>query len=130
MDEKTHSNDVTERAMAVMQSGESCHSVAVRIGVVPSSGVKWTDRARRTGLVRPAKMGGYCRAILAPHRDCLLAPWVFDGSVNGDIFRTYVEHVLIPTLRPGDVVVMDILGRPKARSSVRPIEMPGRTCCF
>jgi len=32
---------------------------------------------------------------------------VVDGAVNGDIFEAFVEHVLVPTLRPGDVVVMD-----------------------
>ncbi len=38
------------------------------------------------------------------------APWVFDGPVNGDIFRTDVEPVLVPTLSSGDIVVMDNLG--------------------
>lgn len=36
--------------------------------------------------------------------------------MNGDIFRTYVEHVLIPTLRPGDVVVMDNLASHKSQA--------------
>lgn len=38
------------------------------------------------------------------------AAWVVDGSVNGDVFVTYVEHILAPELRPGQVVVMDNLG--------------------
>ena len=38
-----------------------------------------------------------------------IAPLVVDGAVNGDIFRVYVEQVLVPELRPGDVVVMDNL---------------------
>ena len=58
--------------MAAMQSEESCRSVAARFGGAPSSAVKWTDRARRTGPASPAKMGGYRRAILEPHRDWLL----------------------------------------------------------
>lgn len=39
---------------------------------------------------------------------CLLqAPFVFKGSCNREVFETYVEKVLIPTLRPGQTVVLD-----------------------
>lgn len=69
---KAYSNDLRERAVAAMQSGQSCRTVAARFGVAPSSVVKWTDRARRTGSVAPAKMGGYRRPILEPYRDWLL----------------------------------------------------------
>ena len=69
---KAYSNDLRERVVAAKRSGESCRSVAARFGVAPSSVVKWTARARRTGSVSPAKMGGYRRPILEPHRDWLL----------------------------------------------------------
>ena len=69
---KPYSDDLRERVVAAMQSGESCRSVAVRFGVAPSSVVKWTQRAARTGSVSPARMGGYRRPILAPHRAWLL----------------------------------------------------------
>lgn len=39
----------------------------------------------------------------------LCAPWVLDGPMNGEAFRVYVEKVLAPTLRRGDVVVLDNL---------------------
>jgi transposase len=39
-----------------------------------------------------------------------IAPMVVGGAVNGDVFRAYVEQVLVPELRRGDVVVMDNLG--------------------
>jgi len=39
----------------------------------------------------------------------MTAPWVLDGAMDGEAFRTYVEHVLAPTLKPGDVVVLDNL---------------------
>ncbi len=39
----------------------------------------------------------------------LTAPMVLDGPMNGDAFQAYVEQVLVPTLRPGDIVVMDNL---------------------
>lgn len=44
------------------------------------------------------------------------APWVFDGPVNGDIFRTDIARVLVPILKPGDVVVMDTLGSHKSQA--------------
>ncbi len=37
----------------------------------------------------------------------MVAPMTLDGPINGDWFEAYVRHVLIPTLRPGDVVIMD-----------------------
>lgn len=39
----------------------------------------------------------------------MTAPWVIDGAMDGDAFRVYVRDVLAPTLRPGDVVVLDKL---------------------
>ena len=39
-----------------------------------------------------------------------IAPMVVDGAVNGAVFRAYVEQVLVPELRRGDVVVLDNLG--------------------
>ena len=49
------------------------------------------------------------------------APFVLDGPVNGEAFRAYVKTVLVPTLRPGDVVVMDNLGSHKAQAVRRAI---------
>jgi len=43
----------------------------------------------------------------------LTAPLVVDGAMNGDIFRAYVEQVLTPTLRPGDIVILDNLSSHK-----------------
>ena len=39
----------------------------------------------------------------------MTAPMVLDGPMNADAFRAYVRHILAPTLRPGDTVVMDNL---------------------
>jgi hypothetical protein len=48
----------------------------------------------------------------------MVAPLVLDGPINGDWFEAYVRRVLAPTLRPGDVVVIDNLSSHK-RASVR-----------
>ena len=47
----------------------------------------------------------------------MTAPMVIDGAMNGDLFVAYVKQVLLPTLRPGDIVVMDNLSAHK-RSEV------------
>ena len=45
--------------------------------------------------------------------DGLTAPLVVDGAINGPIFRNWVEQHLVPTLKPGDIVVMDNLAAHK-----------------
>jgi transposase len=44
-----------------------------------------------------------------PRRPAPHAPWVVDGPINGELFRLYVEKVLIPTLKSGDIVILDNL---------------------
>jgi transposase len=43
------------------------------------------------------------------------APCLFDGPINGERFRAYVEQFLVPTLKPGDVVILDNLGSHKGK---------------
>ena len=57
----------------------------------------------------------------------MTAPMVLDGAMNGDAFRTYVEHFLAPTLTPGDVVIMDNLPAHKASGVRELIEATGAT---
>jgi transposase len=46
--------------------------------------------------------------------DRMTAPCVLDGPIDGESFRAYVEQLLIPTLAPGDMVIMDNLGSHKS----------------
>lgn len=55
---------------------------------------------------------------------------VVDGPVNGDIFESFVEHVLVPALRPGDVVVMDNLSSHKRARTRELIEGAGAELWF
>ena len=48
--------------------------------------------------------------LAALRHDRIAAPCVIDGPVNGERLRVYIEQVLVPTLQPGDIVVMDNLG--------------------
>jgi len=43
----------------------------------------------------------------------LVAPFVLDGPINRAAFEVYVEKVLVPELRPGDIVLMDNLSSHK-----------------
>ena len=42
----------------------------------------------------------------------MVATMVLDGPINGRAFQAYVDQVLLPELAPGDIVVMDMCGRP------------------
>ena len=48
--------------------------------------------------------------LAALRHDRITAPWLLEGPIDGESFATYVEKVLLPTLRPGDIVIMDNLG--------------------
>jgi len=53
------------------------------------------------------------------------APCVLDGPINGQLFTAYVEQSLVPTLSPGDIVVMDNLGSHKRRAMRNAIRAAG-----
>jgi transposase len=55
---------------------------------------------------------------------------VVDGAVNGDVFEAFVEQVLVPQLRPGDVVVMDNLSSHKRARTRELIEAAGAAVLF
>lgn len=55
---------------------------------------------------------------------------VVDGAVNRDVFEAFVEQVLVPELRPGDVVVLDNLSSHKSQQARRLIESRGAELVF
>ena len=60
----------------------------------------------------------------------LAAPMVIDGAMTGDHFVAYVEQVLVPVLRPGDVVVLDNLSCHKRAGAARAVEAAGARLVF
>jgi len=60
----------------------------------------------------------------------LTAPVVFDGAVNGEIFLVYVKDHLAPTLRRGDIVVMDNLSSHKVQGVREAIEAAGASVAY
>ena len=68
--------------------------------------------------------------LAALRHDGITAPFVLDGPINGDWFLAYVEQMLVPTLKPGDVVVMDNLGSHKGKAVRRAIRQAGAHLLF
>lgn len=62
--------------------------------------------------------------------DGATAAMVIEGATTGDVFEAYVREVLCPTLRPGDVVVMDNLSSHKRPTVERLIEQVGASVRF
>ena len=62
--------------------------------------------------------------------DGMTAPMVIDGAMTGDLFRAYVDQVLVPTLLPGDVVVLDNLSSHKRADAARAIAAAGARVLF
>jgi len=61
----------------------------------------------------------------ALRHDRFTAPCVFDGPMNAECFRAYVEQCLAPTLRPGDIVILDNLSSHKVAGIREAIEATG-----
>ena len=68
--------------------------------------------------------------LAALRYDRIEAPWVLDGPIDGESFRTYVEKVLVPTLRPGDIVIMANLGSHKGKAVRQLIRAAGAKLFF
>jgi transposase len=68
--------------------------------------------------------------LAALRSDRIDAPCVVDGPINGQSFLAYIEQLLVPTLRPGDVVIMDNLGSHKGKAVRRAIRVAGAKLFF
>jgi transposase len=68
--------------------------------------------------------------LAALRHDRIDAPWFIEGPIDGESFRLYVERVLLPTLRPGDIVIMDNLGSHKGKAVRQFIRSAGAKLFF
>jgi transposase len=57
----------------------------------------------------PSDYGSNYTLIAALSLEGLQAPWILEGALNGESFKLYVAQVLAPTLRAGDILIMDNL---------------------
>jgi len=90
----------------------------------------WGRRGRRLKAKVPQRRWRTMTFLAALRHDRIDAPWLLDGPINGERFRLYVEKVLIPTLAPGDIVVMDNLGSHKGWAVRHAIRAAGAKLFF
>ena len=87
-------------------------------------------RAPRGQRLRAAIPHGHWKTttfVAGLRRDGIVAPFVLDGPINRHSFETYAARVLVPELRPGDVVIMDNLSSHKGPRVRELIEAAGAT---
>jgi transposase len=65
--------------------------------------------------------------VAALRHDGLTAPMLTDGPMDGDVFLAYVTHFLCPTLKPGDIVILDNLSSHKVAGVEQAIQAVGAT---
>src|SRR6266699_4278887 len=68
--------------------------------------------------------------LAALRSDRIDAPCVIDGPINGAIFLAYVEQMLVPALKPGDIVIIDNLGSHKGKAVRHAIRAAGAKLFF
>lgn len=76
----------------------------------------WAPRGRRLSTKVPHGRWKTMTFLAALRHDRIVAPWLVEGPIDGESFRTYVEKVLVPTLREGDIVILDNLGSHKGKA--------------
>lgn len=82
----------------------------------------WAPRGERLHAKAPYGHWKTMTFLAALRHDRIDAPCVYDGPINGLVFTAYVEQMLVPTLKPGDIVIMDNLGShkgPAVRKAIR-----------
>jgi len=90
-------------------------------------------RARKGERLRAGIPHGHWKTttfVAGLRLDGIAAPMVLDGPINRDAFQAYVDQVLVPELKPGDVVVMDNLSSHKGPAVRRAIEAAGANLLY
>ncbi len=90
----------------------------------------WGPKGERLPAKAPYGHWNTMTFLAALRYDRIDAPWVIDGPINGEWFLLYVEKVLVPTLKPGDIVIIDNLGSHKSRAVRRAIRLAGAHLIF
>ena len=90
-------------------------------------------RCRRGERLRAKVPHGHWKTLTflaALRHDRIDAPAVIDGPINGQNFLAYVEQFLIPTLKPGDIVILDNLGSHKGEAVRKAVRAAGARLLF
>ncbi|MCA1617630.1 MAG: IS630 family transposase [Acidobacteria bacterium] len=84
-----------------------------------------SQRGTRAVRTEPFEKGGALSVIAALSLDGVSAPMTLEGAFDGASFALYVEHVLVPELRSGDIVIMDQVPFHKNQRAISLIEAAG-----
>jgi transposase len=90
----------------------------------------WAPRGRKLVAKVPQGRWRTLTFLAALRRDRIDAPCVLNGPINGRSFLAYVEQLLVPTLTPGDIIIMDNLGSHKGQAVRRAIRAAGARLFF
>jgi transposase len=85
---------------------------------------------RRVSEGTPDYSGAHYTVVSTLGWDGVTAPWVFEGPMTGAAFGTYVRAVLAPTLRPGDILLIDNLSAHAAAEARQAVEARGAQVIF
>jgi transposase len=99
-----------------------------RTNMAPLRG--WAPRGRRLNAKVPHGRWKTMTFIAALRHDRIDAPWFIEGPIDGESFRIYVANVLVPTLRPDDIVIIDNLGSHKGKAVRQLIRAAGAKLFF
>ena len=86
----------------------------IKTNMAPLRG--WGARGKRLKGYAPNGRWRTMTFLAALRCDSLTAPCVIDGPINGQLFLAYVEQMLVATLKPGDIVIIDNLASHKSRA--------------
>ena len=90
----------------------------------------WAPRGHRLPAKVPHGRWKTMTFLAALRHDRIDAPWFIEGPIDGVSFCTYVEKVLLPILRPGDIVVLDNLGSHRSKAVRQLIRSVGAKLFF
>ncbi len=90
----------------------------------------WAPRGQRLIASAPGGAWKTLTFLAALRYGRITAPWLMEGPIDGDSFETYVEKILVPALKAGDIVVMDNLSSHKRKSVRETIRKAGARVIF
>ena len=90
----------------------------------------WAPRGQRLRAKVPHGHWKTTTFLAALRHDGLQAPCLFDGPINGERFLAYVRQMLVPILKPGDIVILDNLGSHKGKAARQAIRRAGAKQIF
>ena len=87
-------------------------------------------RGQRVPGAAPFGHGKTTTCLAGLRHDRITTPCVFDGPINRQRFLAWIEQALVPTLKPGDIVVMDNLSAHKVVGVRQAIETKGARIAY